>query len=139
MLKRSPGFCPMAVLFYVIIKMMIRDAVSTTYFDKAYLSGVYELIDFAPGDGEKFCDFFNSVVLGVHISPISFLIRYMVRSNGFVLPFLKRLNVPGETFKSKAAFSNVRFFSSKKSLNAILNLSISSVLFICDIIMASQV
>ena len=74
-----------------------------------------------------------------HVSPISFLILYMVRSNGFVLPFLKRLNVPGETFKIKAAFSNVRFFSSKKSLNAILNLSMSSELFILGLIMALQV
>jgi len=78
MLKRPPGFCPATVLFYVIIKMMIRDAVSTANFEKAYLSGVYELIDFAPGNGEKCSDFFNSVILGVHISPISFLILYRV-------------------------------------------------------------
>ena len=78
MLKRPPGFCPATVLFYVIIKMVIRDAVSSAYLEKADLSGVYELIDFAPGDGEKCSDFFNSVVLGVHISPISFLILYRV-------------------------------------------------------------
>jgi len=74
MLKRPPGFCPVTVLFDVIVKVVIRDAVSSPYLEKAYLSGVYELIDLASGNGEEFSDFFNLVILGVHISPISFLI-----------------------------------------------------------------